>query len=144
MLDIPDQWLLSRIRSVWNFDPHPSTTLFSIPDAWTTAWSASLPVTGDLIVDLNVRPPGFDLRRHNWVLLNRFRTEQGRCAHLMHRWGFVESPACDCGAEEQTMRHIVDCVVCDERRDSGVPIWLGLESLTNVLYFKIMVIRIKK
>jgi hypothetical protein len=26
----------------------------------------------------------------------------------MHRWGFVESPACDCGAEEQTMRHIVD------------------------------------
>jgi hypothetical protein len=26
----------------------------------------------------------------------------------MHRWGFVESPACDCGAEEQGMRHIVD------------------------------------
>jgi hypothetical protein len=107
MLDIPNQRLVSR-RSVWNFDPHPSTTLFSIPDAWTAAWSASLPVNGDLIVDPNVRPSGFDLRRHNWVLLNRFRTEQGRCAHLMHRWGFVESPACDCGAEEQTMRHIVD------------------------------------
>jgi hypothetical protein len=30
MLDFPDQSLLSR-RSVWNFDPHPSTTLFSIP-----------------------------------------------------------------------------------------------------------------
>jgi hypothetical protein len=45
--------------------------------------------------------PGFDLRRHNWVLLNRFRTEQ-------EKWGFVESPACDCCAEEQTMRHIVD------------------------------------
>jgi hypothetical protein len=26
----------------------------------------------------------------------------------MHRWGFVESPACDCGAKEQLMRHIVD------------------------------------
>jgi hypothetical protein len=40
---------------------------------------------------------------------------------VMHRWRFVESPACDCGAEEQTMRHIVDdCplhwVVCDEQR----------------------------
>jgi hypothetical protein len=45
--------------------PHPSTMFFSIPDAWTAAWSASLPVTGDLIVDPNVRPPGFDLRRHN-------------------------------------------------------------------------------
>jgi hypothetical protein len=73
---------------VWNFDP----------DAWTAAWSTSLPVNGDLIVDSNIKPPGFDLRRHNLVLLNRFRTEQGRCAHLMPRWEFVESPACDCGA----------------------------------------------
>jgi hypothetical protein len=47
----------------------PSTTLFSIPDAWIAAWSASLPVNGVLIVD----PPGFDLQLHNWVLLNRFR-----------------------------------------------------------------------
>jgi hypothetical protein len=45
MFDIPDQKLLSR-RYVWSFDPHPSTTLFSIPDAWT--------VNGDLIVDPNV------------------------------------------------------------------------------------------
>jgi hypothetical protein len=52
--------------------------------------------------------PIFDLRKHNWVLLNRFRTEQGRFVHLMQRWGFVESSACDCGAKEQTMRHIVD------------------------------------
>jgi hypothetical protein len=37
-----------------------------------------------------------------------------------------------------------DWVVCDERRDSGVPIWFGLESLTNVFNFKIMVIRINK
>jgi uncharacterized membrane protein YhdT len=79
----------------------------------------------------------------------------------MHRWGFVELPACDYGAAEQTMRHIVDdcrlsiavvCrwsvttdyVVCDERRDSGVPIWFELESLTNVFNFKIMVKRINK
>jgi hypothetical protein len=26
----------------------------------------------------------------------------------MYRLRLVESPACDCGAEEQTMRHIVD------------------------------------
>jgi hypothetical protein len=51
----------------------PSTTLFSIPDAWTAAWSASLPVNGDLIVDPTVRTPGFDLRRHNWMLLKRFK-----------------------------------------------------------------------
>jgi hypothetical protein len=98
-------------------------TLFSIPDAWTVAWSASLPVNGDLIVDPNVQPPGFVLRRHNWVLLNHFQTEQGRRAHLM-------TVTCDCGAEEQTMRPMVDdcplrlfadgltglCAMSDERR----------------------------
>jgi hypothetical protein len=57
MFYIPDQRLLSR-RSVWNFDPHPSTTLFSILDAWTAAWSASLPDNSDLIVDPLHRPPG--------------------------------------------------------------------------------------
>jgi hypothetical protein len=102
MLNIPDQRLLSR-RSVSNFDPHPSTKLFSIPDAWMMRQQNC-----QRIMDSNVRPPGFDLRRHNCVLLNRFQTEQERCAHFMHRWGFVKSPACDCCAEEQTMRHIVD------------------------------------
>jgi hypothetical protein len=75
----------------------------------------------------------------------------------LHRWGFVESPAFDCGAEEQTMHHIVeDCplrLFADgliglfamrqwtetvDRRDSGVPIWFGLESLTNVFNIKRM------
>jgi hypothetical protein len=140
----------------------PSTTLFSISDASTAAWSASLPaVNGDLIVDLNVRPPGFDLRRHIWVFAHL--PDQGKCAHLMHKWGFMESPACDCAAEERTMRPIVDdCplrLFADgliglvamrqqtetvDRRDSGVPIWIGLESLTNVFNIKRMVIRINK
>jgi hypothetical protein len=112
------------------------------------AWSASLPVNSDLIVNQNVQPPAFDLRRHR-VLLNRFRTEQGRCAHLMHRWGFMDSP----GAEEQTMHIVVDCSLrlfadgltelC-AMSDSGVSIWFGLESLMNVFSFKIMVIRINK
>jgi hypothetical protein len=53
------------------------TTLFSIPDAWTAAWSELLPVKGDLIVDPNFRPPGFDLRRHNWVLLTAFEPNRG-------------------------------------------------------------------
>jgi hypothetical protein len=97
MLDIPDKRLLS-CRYL---------DLFSIPDAWTAARLALLPVNGDLIVDPNVQPE-FDLRRHNWVLFIRFRTAQGRYVHLMHKWGFVESPACDCGADEQAMRHIVD------------------------------------
>jgi hypothetical protein len=77
MLDIPDERLLSR-RSVWNFDPNPSTTLFSIPDTWVVAWSASLPVIGHLIVELNVRPPGFDLQRHNWGVVEPLSNRAGK------------------------------------------------------------------
>jgi hypothetical protein len=35
-----------------------SIYVFSIPDAWTATWSASLPVNGDLIMDPNFRLPG--------------------------------------------------------------------------------------
>jgi hypothetical protein len=86
------------------------TALFNISEASTDYWSAALPVNGYLIVDPNSRPPGFELGRHDyeWVLLNRFRTTQGRCASLMHRSGYVDSPVCDCGADQQTMSHIVN------------------------------------
>jgi len=49
----------------------------------------------------------FDLPRHSWTLLNRFRTGQGPCRAKMHKWGLASSPLCDCG-EQQTMEHIVD------------------------------------
>jgi hypothetical protein len=95
------------------------TALFNISGAWTDYWSAALPVNGYLIVDPNSRSPGFDLGRHEWVLLNRFthRTTQGQCASLMHRWGYVDSPVCDCGANQQTMSHIVN--ECPIRRFNG-------------------------
>jgi hypothetical protein len=43
----------------------------------------------------------------------------------MHRWGFEESPTCDCGANQQTMVHIVN--ECPIRLFSG-----GLLSLNEV------------
>jgi hypothetical protein len=52
---------------------------------WIEMWSLSAPVHGDLVRDSTVEPPGFDLRHREWMLLNRFRTSQGKCAFLMHR-----------------------------------------------------------
>lgn len=51
--------------------------------------------------------PGFDLPRHAWVKLNRLRTGVGRFNADMWRWGLSRSPACDCGAEQQTADHII-------------------------------------
>ncbi|UYV69912.1 hypothetical protein LAZ67_7001169 [Cordylochernes scorpioides] len=51
--------------------------------------------------------PGFSLPRREWVLLNRFRTGQGRCAELMKLWGYTKDPNCACNVP-QSMSHILD------------------------------------
>ena len=47
---------------------------------------------------------GMDLPRREWSVLNRCRTNVGRCNFWKAKWGQ------DCGADYQTMNHIVnDC-----------------------------------
>jgi hypothetical protein len=70
MVDVPHQRLISR-KPVWSLDPYPSTTLYSIADAWRTKWFENTSVNGYLVLDPNTQPPRFELRRHEWVLLNR-------------------------------------------------------------------------
>ena len=49
------------------------------------------------VTDPTIRQPGFDLPRHTWSLMNRFRTGQGPRHANMHKWGLAQSPSCDCG-----------------------------------------------
>jgi hypothetical protein len=81
----------------------------------TQASPAAAPVHGDLVRDPTVESPGFDLRRLEWVLLNRFRTSQRKCrkyAFLMQRWGYSNATNCDCSYPCQTMDHIIDdCLI---------------------------------
>jgi hypothetical protein len=81
LLDIPIPSLVSR-RPIWTMEEYSMTALFNIAGAWTDYWSAAFPVNGYLILDPNSRPPGFDLGRHEWVLLNRFRTPLRADVHL--------------------------------------------------------------
>jgi len=79
------------------------------PDEWQTEWQRERP--GGIQVD-NIRTPvlGMDLPRKIWVRLNRIRTGQGRCNELMYKWKFRESLGCDCGANKQSMQHLIlDC-----------------------------------
>jgi hypothetical protein len=70
LLEILIPRLVSR-RPIWTMEEYSMTALFNISGAWTDYWSVALPVNGYLKVDPNSRPPGFDLGRHEWVLLNR-------------------------------------------------------------------------
>jgi hypothetical protein len=73
------------------------------------SWLSNVPVNGDIVHDPSSVLPGFDLKRREWVILNRFRTTQSKCAHMMHSLGYCDSPVCDCGFAKQSTSQILDC-----------------------------------
>jgi len=51
--------------------------------------------------------PGMTLPRRGGVRLNRLRTGVGRFRSFLYKWGMAYSAACECGAEERTVDHVV-------------------------------------
>jgi len=49
----------------------------------------------------------FTLPRTAWVQLNRLRTGVGPFPFYLYKWGMASCAACECGAEEQTVDHLV-------------------------------------
>jgi len=64
------------------------------------------------IPDTGTPPTGMTLPRIAWVPLNRLRTRVGRFRSCLSKWGMASSAACECGAEEQTVDHVVlQCLI---------------------------------
>ena len=121
LFDPPTRRLPSR-RPLWAI--LPSNQAVSVGQRWREEWSKSTVTNHQLVDDPTTKPPGFDLPRKLWTLLNRFRTGHGRCAVNDHRWGLRNSPLCECGMP-QTMSHIVeDCPLT--RLDGGLRTLLAL------------------
>ena len=59
------------------------------------------------VPETGARPVGMGLPRAAWVKLNRLRTGIKRFHLSMHKWGFVLSPNCECGASEQNVDHVL-------------------------------------
>jgi hypothetical protein len=77
-----------RLRSrsvIWTIDPGPLQDGYRIVDRWRESWLSNVPVNDDIVNNPCVVPLGFDLKHLEWVLLNQFRTSQGKCECLMHR-----------------------------------------------------------
>ena len=118
----PSQRLESR-NFIWN--DVSLLSQFNISDKWRERWTDTAVCNYHLIQDPNVFPPGFDLPRIAWLKLKRIRTGHGRCNSCLFKWKLVDSAACDCGCNDQTMMHIVTS--CSLRRFAG-----SLEELSNV------------
>jgi len=64
-------------------------------------------VNFSLVDDPTIRQPGFNLRRQQWSLLDRFRTAQGYCGECKRKWNQAATDLCPCGVK-QTVSHIVE------------------------------------
>ncbi len=91
-------------KPVW-LDPPPE--YMTANSAWSDEWAATDIVNHSLVAEPSICPPGFDLPRRHWSMLNRFRMGQGRCAVNLVRWGQATNLNCSCG-EPETMQHIVN------------------------------------
>lgn len=108
--DLPSTRLRSR-KPIWHNMPDNN-----IMEQWRQNWK-SAPVKHQGILDPTIRLPGFNLKRNQWVKLNRLRTGHARCNAMLFKWGLHDSPACDCGAPLQTAEHIVQ--ECPLRKYAG-------------------------
>ena len=81
-----------------------------IIEAWNKEWTKHQRPKQLTITPDTAAPPGSDLPRKLWVILNRLRAGVGRFGAEMHKWGLRTSASCACGAATQNAEHILfDC-----------------------------------
>ncbi|UYV68231.1 hypothetical protein LAZ67_5003531 [Cordylochernes scorpioides] len=107
ILQSPPKHRLKSRNPIWSRGNQLLSQNFNISEAWTNSWISSDIPNKNLITSPSVKIPGLSLPRREWVLLNRFRTGQGRCAELMKLWGYTKDPNCACNVP-QSMSHILD------------------------------------
>jgi hypothetical protein len=61
---------------------------------WTEDWRSNNIDSNHLFDQPMMQPPGFNLPRRQWIILNRLRTGYGRTGLVMHRWGLRPTPQC--------------------------------------------------
>lgn len=89
---------------------------FDLTIAWHQEWTTKH--QNNRMPCITQKPPGYDLPRKTWSTLNRIRTQHGRCAYFLHKWGKIPSPLCECG-ENQTVKHITE--ECNRTAYEGTP-----------------------
>ena len=77
-------------------------------EMWKQRWTATSHSLKKFITEPTQSPPGSDLPRREWVLLNRLRSGYGRFAAFMNKIGLADSGICTCG-HPQTGAHVLEC-----------------------------------
>ena len=82
----------------------------NIIEAWNKKWTKHRCPKQPTITPNTTAPPGSDIPRKLWVMLNRLRAGVGWFGTEMHKWGVRTSASCACEAATQNAEHILfDC-----------------------------------
>ena len=92
-------------------------TNFDVLLEWKNNWLNEHLVNNEFINNPCNKLNGFDLSRNVWIRLNRIRTNIGNCGYWLKKWNINESEECDCGAESQTISHLIK--ECQIRKYNG-------------------------
>jgi len=76
-------------------------------DQWNAEWVDNRTRLHTLIQDTGTDPLRMTLLRRAWVQLNRLHCGVGRFRSCLYKWGMASSVACEYGAEEQSVDHVV-------------------------------------
>ena len=74
---------------------------------WSMEWQKNASRLHTFIEDVSPMSPAFSFPRPAWVKLNRLRSGVGIFLTKTHKWGAAFMAACECGAKEQTAKHII-------------------------------------
>ena len=74
---------------------------------WSAEWVDSPTRLCIFIPDTGTHPPGASLPRRAWVQFNRLRTGVKCFRPCRYKRGMASSVTCECGADEQTVDHVV-------------------------------------
>ncbi|XP_072375512.1 uncharacterized protein [Diabrotica undecimpunctata] len=106
---------------------------FNVTERWREQWENNAAPANWNMPYITSKPEGFNQPRRIWTTLNRIRTNCGRCSDSLFRWGKIQSPNCDCGAERQTVKHMVED--CPIRSYNGNPFGFpGFYKRVNRIY----------
>ena len=87
---------------------------------WNMEWQECASRLHGFIADVSSLPLEIHFPRPAWVRLNRLRAGVGLFRSTMHKWGMVPTPACECGAYEQTADHlIISCPIYRHPKETG-------------------------
>ena len=80
--------------------------IFNLEIAWKSRYDEFSPMNHDIAPNPDVKL-SVNWKRKNWSTINRFCSNVGRCGHCLFKWGIVFDKSCDCGADDQTLAHII-------------------------------------